>query len=203
LVSEGGEIVLPGNGGCGGAGMGEGRGVHEFEILFVLRGGAGGKFVEPIAQVGAAHFLKFIEGVEEVVVRGDAGGWDEAAHGEGVNQGVVESLVFEGLAGGDFAFGADGFGRGGGGERLRLAEGQSGGVDAQVIFDGFGDEGFRVDGTGDVDVEVGALGHFEEPGVESDGRRSGDLQAAVDAVLGEGAGGGDGFWFWGLGLGST
>ena len=60
--------------------FGDGRGVaeigrvHQFEVLLVLRGGASGNLVEPFARCGADRCCRpeIVEGVEEMVVRGDA-----------------------------------------------------------------------------------------------------------------------------------
>jgi len=56
--------------------------VHQLEILFVLSGGASGDFVEPFAEVAVIGAAKFIKSVKEMIVAGDAGGRNEAAHGE-------------------------------------------------------------------------------------------------------------------------
>ena len=92
-------------------GIGEDRGLHDFEVLFVLRGGAGGDLVEPLAGVGFVDAAEAVEGGEELIVAADAGAGDEAAHGEGVDEGVVELLVLEGICGADVAFAADGLRR--------------------------------------------------------------------------------------------
>ena len=76
-------------------GVGEGRRHHDFEVLLVLRGGAGCDFVEPFAAVDLVDAAEAAEGGEELVVAADAGGRDEGAHGEGVDEGVVELLVLE------------------------------------------------------------------------------------------------------------
>jgi hypothetical protein len=50
--------------------------------------------------------------------------------------------------------------------RLELEAWEVFGVDAEVLLDGFGEEGFGVDGAGEMHVEVGALGEGLEEGVE-------------------------------------
>ena len=45
------------------------------------------------------------------------------------------------------------------------------GIDAEALLDGLGEEGFGVDGAGEVHVEVGALGEGLEEGVELGGPR--------------------------------
>ena len=56
-----------------GRGVLEGRSFHQFEILFVLRGGAGGDFVQKFARVNVRNAVEFGEGVEEMIVAADAG----------------------------------------------------------------------------------------------------------------------------------
>src|SRR5665213_877611 len=90
---------------------GERRRLHDFEVLLVLSSGAGGNLVKPFASVGFADTAEAIEGVEELIVRAGAGAGDEAAHGEGVDEFVVEMLVLEDAVGTDIAFTADGLRR--------------------------------------------------------------------------------------------
>ena len=49
-----------------------------------------------------------------------------------------------------------------------LGEIESGGVDAEAVFAGVADEGFRVDGAGKVDVEVGAFGELGKEGAQGE-----------------------------------
>ena len=139
--------------------VGEDGRLHDFEVLLVLGGGAGRDFVEPFAGVGLVDAAEAAEGGEELVVAADAGAGDEAAHGEGVDEGVVELLILEGALGADVAFATDGLRRNapGGGGGFEEAHGL--GIDAEEIGGGVLDEGFGVDGAGEMHVEVGALGH--------------------------------------------
>ena len=69
------------------------RRLHQFEILLILRGCAAGHLVHPLAGVPLAQPAEAIECGEKMVVAAEAGGGHEAAHGEGVNQSVVEHLI--------------------------------------------------------------------------------------------------------------
>ena len=88
-----------------GRGVRKRRGGHHFEILLVLRSGAGGDFVEPLA-VLVFQAAEAVEGVEKLVVRAVSGIGHEAAHREAVDEFVVESLVFDGVGGKKLAVGA-------------------------------------------------------------------------------------------------
>ncbi len=177
-----------------GGGVGEGWGLHDFEVLLVLGGGAGGYFVEPLAGV-VLEAAEAGEGGEELVVAVDAFGGDEGAHGEAVDEVVVEGLVVEGGGGGDFAFGAVvglvvlGLDEADGvlafGCRRRAA---IDGGDAEAFARGFGDEGFGVDGAGEMHVQVGALGEGLEEGVEFAGA---ELCGGVEGAGGAGFAGGE------------
>ena len=147
-------------------GVGEGWGLHEFEVLLVLRGGAGGDFVEPLADVAFVGTAEARERGEELIVAADTGSWDEAAHGEGVDEGVVEFLIFEGGGGGDVAFCADGLWRDAAGGADIFCEAEGCGVDAEMVGGGVGDEGLGVDGATEMAVEISALGHAREEGME-------------------------------------
>jgi hypothetical protein len=147
-----------------GGGFGEGRRSHDLEILLVLGGGARGDFVEPSAAI-VFEATEAVEGGEELVVTADAGAGDETAHGEGVDKSVVEVLVFEDGGGGDGGRDAGcGAISSGGWNEL-----EQGGVNTKALGDGFGDEGFCVDGAGEMHMEIGALGHGFEQGVEFTG----------------------------------
>jgi hypothetical protein len=181
-----------------GCGMREGRRLHDFEILFVLYGGAGGHLIEPLASVGL-QAAEAIEGGEELVMAVDALGGDEGAHGEAVDEVVVESLILEGRGNGDFsriavvghiakrldeANGILALGRGG-------SSALDGG-DAEAFARGFGDEGLSIDRTGEMHVQIGALGKHLEKSVEFAGaHRCGRIHGAsgVDFARSESGGG--------------
>ena len=82
--------------------------VHDFEVLLVLRGGAGSDFVELLADVGFVDAVHAVEGGEKLVVAVGAGGWHKGSHGNGIDHGVVQMLVFEDVAGGNGACGTGG-----------------------------------------------------------------------------------------------
>ena len=156
--------------------------LHDFQVLLVLGGGAGGYLVEPFGDGGLFECVPAGEGGEELVVAAPAAGRDVAAHGEGVDELVVEGLIGEGVGGRDEWLGA--------GRRDEL-EGIW--VDAEVFLDGLGEKGFGVDGAGEMHVEVGALGEGLEEGIELAGAKSfGGVKGAGGAGFAEvgGVGGG-------------
>jgi len=63
----------------------EARRLHDFQVLFVLGGGAGGYFVKPLTGDGFFERAPAGEGGEELVVAAPAAEGDVAAHGEGVD----------------------------------------------------------------------------------------------------------------------
>ena len=61
------------------------------------------------------------------------------------------------------------------------------GIDAEAVLDGFGEEGFGIDGTGEMHVQVCALRHGPEEAVQAAGAETpGSLEGAYGAVLGRG-----------------
>ena len=111
--------------------------------------------------------LKAVEGGEELVVAAPLVVRDEGAHGEGVNQLVVEVLIgavfgmVNNVGRGDEIFGA-GFSCG-------FHEFQQLGIHAQPIFRPGPQEALRIDCAAEVHVQIGALGHGEEEGSECEG----------------------------------
>jgi hypothetical protein len=132
-------------------------------VLDGVAGGEGGDLVEPLAGVGLFEAAEALKGSEELVVAADAGGGDEAAHGEGVDEGVVELLVLEGVGGGDGSFATDG--RRGQAARGGLDQAEFDGIDAEVVGGGVPEEGLGIDCAGEMHVEIGALGHLLQEGV--------------------------------------
>ena len=68
-------------------------------MIFLSLAGNGVAASPPPLPPSAGHFVDATEtgeGGEELVVAAGAGGGDEAAHGEGVDEGVVEFLILEG-----------------------------------------------------------------------------------------------------------
>ena len=62
---------------------------HDFEILFILRGGASGDLVEPLAYVRRVCAYEFRKRVEEMVMTGAARRRHETPHRKSVNDRVV------------------------------------------------------------------------------------------------------------------
>src|SRR5579859_6038858 len=57
-----------------GGGVAEGRGLHQFQILLVLVGGAGGYFVDPLTQMARGEPAPPPEGCKKLVVTAEARG---------------------------------------------------------------------------------------------------------------------------------
>ncbi len=131
--------------------------MHQLEILVVLGGGAAGHFVDPLGDVRFVEPAKAAEGGEELVVLAPTGRGDKAAHGERVDELVVERLVGGSEIAGELLRRDQGFSATG-----RLGEAEAGRVDAQAVFGGVADEGLGVDRAGEMDVQVGALGKIAE-----------------------------------------
>lgn len=131
------------------------RRVHQLEILLVLRCGARGHLVYPFRRVASGHAFEVIEGGKEVVVSAVTGFGHEGAHGEGVDQLVVERLMFEQRRRTDRAGGAwlssKGNAMAGEVERLR--------IDADVVQGGIAQKGLRVDCACEMTVQITTLGH--------------------------------------------
>jgi hypothetical protein len=73
--------------------------MHDFKVLLVLRGGAAGQLIDPLAHVlGILYRLKVIEGCEEVIVPRLLGGGNKGSHGKYVDQLVVELWLVRALA---------------------------------------------------------------------------------------------------------
>ncbi len=169
-----------------GGGVLEGRSFHQFEVLLVLRGGAGGDFVEKFAGVDVRNAVEFREGVEEMIVAADAGGGDETAHGECVNERVVEMLIGHGVSGGDIAVAADGLRREAVRHGARLEKRVGGEIHAEIVFGGGANPGFGVDRAGEVVVQVRALGHADEKCVEIQRIGAGEIERVRGAIFGRG-----------------
>ena len=136
------------------SGMAEGRGLHQLQVLLVLIGGAAGHFVNPLADMAALEATEAFEGGEELVVSAPAGSGNKAAHGNGVDELVIEILIgvvlhlieascrhLRSIAG-------------------RSHEAERGRIHAQSIFGGIANEGFRIDRAGEMHVKVSAFGEL-------------------------------------------
>src|SRR4029077_608834 len=134
-----------------------------------------------------------------MIVTADSGGGDERAHGEGVDEAVVEVLVGEGAGCGNAAFTADGLGRDAARHFLGFEECERGEIDAESVFGAGANPSFGVDGAGEVAVEVSAFGHAQEEVVKLERILADGFEGAGGALLGDsgGFGGGRGGWGWG------
>ncbi|MBA0085539.1 MAG: hypothetical protein HRJ53_11130 [Acidobacteria bacterium Pan2503] len=155
--------------------------------MFVLRVRADGDFVEPLAQVTVIGAAELCERIEEVVVSRYAGGRNETAHGEGVDQRVEEMLILVSVGCGDLAASAVCFGVLFG-PSLRFCERKRCKVHAQMIFRRGTDPGFRIDGAAQMIVQVRALGHFLEEVAEFQGTCSRGFEAERTATVAFGRG---------------
>jgi len=124
-----------------------------------------------------------IEGGEELVVATDAGAGDETAHGEGVDESVIEVLLLEGLVGTNIAFATDRLRRQAARGAIIFCEAEGGGVDAEQIGRSVFDEGFGIDGAGEMHVQVSAFGHAGEKGVELKRAAACDVEGTDGALL--------------------
>ena len=171
------------------------RGLHDFEILLVLSRGAGSDFVEPFSCVRFAGDVEAGERGEELVVSTDTGAGDEAAHGEGVDESVVELLILEGIVGALVAFAADGLGREASSGGLGFKEAHGFGIDAEAVGCAILDEGFGVDCAGEMHVKISPLGHAGEEGIQFEWTLFGVIEGSDGMALACGQGrGGDLCW---------
>ena len=140
--------------------------MHDLEILLILRGCATGDLVDPFTNMGVIDGSETGESCEKLIVPAYACRRNEAAHGEVVDQGVIEPLILEGIFRAAVPFPAD---------RLRRdAAGCGGGLEetarrrtvTEPIRDGLANETFGIDCAGQVHVEVAALGHSGQKGCE-------------------------------------
>ena len=71
-----------------------------------------------------------------------------------------------------------------------FGEGEFDGVHAEAVFGGILEEGFGVDGTGEMHVEIRAFGHALKPGMELErAGLAGGGKGGLGAALGGGCGG--------------
>ena len=112
--------------------------------------------------MGFVEAAEAVEGGEELVVAAKSRGGDEAAHGEGVDEAIIEVLIRRRNIAGELR----------GGNQLCLAGGRGElercGVDAHAVFSGVAEECLSIDGAGKVDMEVCALGKLHEKRLESE-----------------------------------
>src|ERR1700722_7866057 len=109
---------------------------------------------------------KTVEGGEELIVSADARAGHKGAHGEGIDESIVELLVFEGVLGANIAFTTDGLRRDASGGGIWFKEAVRSGVDAEDICSAILDEGLSIDRAREMHVQVCALWHASKKGVE-------------------------------------
>jgi hypothetical protein len=147
-----------------------GRSLHEFQVLLILGGCAAGCLVHPLTVV---HLLvqprEAGESGEELVVTAEAGSGHKAAHGEGVDEPVVEILVGLSHIPGEL------------GRRNQVlvarllhrllirceSEPECFWVNTEALLARIADKSLRIDRAGKVDVQVGALGKASQKGVQT------------------------------------
>jgi hypothetical protein len=139
--------------------------MHEFEVLLILCGSAAGHLVYPLAHVALVQSPNAVKRGEKLVVPVEARRWNKAAHGEGIDESVIEVLIGRGDISGELGCRNQvPFAR-----RLGKLKGDR--VYAKAIFAGIADEALGVDRAGKVDVQVGPLRKLRQKGVQC--RRSG------------------------------
>jgi hypothetical protein len=125
-----------------------------------------------------AYGAEASKGSEELIMTTDTGAGHEAAHGEVVDECIVENLVFEGLLGSTVPFSTD---------RLRRkATSSSGGLEetpccgtiAETIGDGIADKALGIDRARKMHVEIAALRHIRQESIESQRVLSGNAKCS-------------------------
>jgi len=190
--------VLRGIGGCGGplnvgndfGEVSEGWCLHDLEVLLVLRRSAGGHFVEPLSCMRFIEAAKTVEGGEELIVSADARAGHKGAHGESIDESIVELLVFEGVLGANIAFTTDGLRWDASGGGLWFEEAVRGGVDAEDICSAILDEGLSIDRAREMHVQVCSFWHAGEEGVELEWTFSCGVESFDGALFARRGGGG-------------
>ncbi len=112
-----------------------------------------------------------------------AGAGDKAAHGEGVDEGIVKLLVLEGVLGADVALATDGLRRKAHGSGFGFEEAHGLEIDAEEIGGSILNKGFGIDGAGEVHVEVSTLGHAGEKSGEFEWALFRGIEGTDDTLL--------------------
>ena len=157
-----GEIILPAEVVCNLDRVDEGRRVHQFEVLLVLRGGTGGNFVEPFTGVARIDDLEFCKRVKEMIVTARTGGRNERAHRERVYERIVEMLIFKSARNRGIAFAADRLRRDAARHRVGLKQRKRIEIDAKLVVSAVANPGFGIYRARQMDMKVGAFGHAHE-----------------------------------------
>jgi hypothetical protein len=119
-----------------------------------------------------------------MVMPGDALGGDEAAHGKGVDQGVVEVLVLGDVGGGNVARFAHRLRLRPSVDRLRFGKRFCRLVHAETVFGTGADESLGVHSAVQMVVQVGALGHAHQEFTQSKRVFTHPLQLLRGALFG-------------------
>ena len=177
------EVRLPpdlvGDPGC----VREVRRLHDFKVLLILRSGARCDLVQPFSVVHVFKNVEPCEGREELVMSAEACERHEAAHGEAVDQIVIQLLIGQRGGGGDGSRRAC--------RKLRSSPSQAGwldeahgrGGDAKLVLCAVCDEGLRVDGAAQVHMQVGSLGHVHQESMQVERVRARGVEGADGAVF--------------------
>src|SRR5260370_10118970 len=96
-----------------------------------------------------------------MIVRRQSCRGHEAAHGECIHESVKEMLVFVSVCRRDFPVSAELL-RSAARRAPRLRESELGKIDAQMIFGGGANPGFRVNSAAQMIVQIGALRHADQ-----------------------------------------
>jgi hypothetical protein len=162
LVFERLQVLTPGHAFGDGVEPAPGRRDHQLEILNILTCGARGDFIDPFASVARIGAAEFHEGVEEMVVRGDACRRHEAAHREGIDKIVVQALVLGKLGRRNLVLLAHGLKLCAGDHRLRLGKGLGVLIHAEPVGNRIANMRLGIDGAAQMAVQVCAFRHALE-----------------------------------------
>lgn len=147
-----------------------------FQVLEVLPRATGGNDRQHVA-LARGRGAELAEGGEEVVVAALPTASGEALHGPSPHHVVVERPVGPGVGGGPLP-----------GPTRRRGGDEGGRVDAQAVVDRQCEEAFGRDGTGQMGVEVAALGQLPKEGTQSAGLVPDLVEVGVDPLLDGGRG---------------
>ncbi|WP_334267017.1 hypothetical protein [Edaphobacter sp. HDX4] len=139
--------------------------MHDFQILLILRRGAAGDLVEPLAYVAMSQGRKPGECCEKMVVAADTRAWYEAAHREIINHLVVERRIFESISGITIPFSANYLCWKIVHRRRWFEEAPARGTVAKMVVNRISDEAFGIYRAREVHVQIGPLWHLPQKGL--------------------------------------
>jgi hypothetical protein len=134
-----------------------------------LGGGAGSDFINPSTGMTRIIAAEPGEGAEEMIMCGHPLGGHEAAHREGVDQGVVERLVLRQFGGRDLILFANRLELRASPHGLRLGKRLGVGIDAELVFNCVVEMGLGIDRAAQMAVEIGTLRHALEEVAKREG----------------------------------